>query len=216
MTEETIADLARLRALAEEGRRTPLLGGRHMVLWGVAIMTAALLHWGVLMRALPWPMISLAFIWFGLVGAAGLLSGSGFMLPAKHRESHDLGNRFERIIWQFGGLFLGIVAASLFLAAMIAQHQTGSSERFDLFALMAPITFGVYAIALRATAEVAAQHALKPYALASLFFVAITTMLAGSHWQMPAFALGVFIVTILPGRLMLAGERTHAQASGNG
>ena len=210
MTEDTISDLARLRALAEEGRRMPLLGGRHMILWGGAIMTAALLHWGVVTHALPWPMMSLAFIWFGLTGAAGLLSGSRFVLRAEHRESSDLGNRVERVIWQFGGAFLGIVATSIFVAAMFYQQQTGTSGRFLLFALMPPISFGVYAIALRATAEVAAQNELKPYALASLFFVALTVLLAGSTWQMPATALGIFIVAILPGRLMLARERVQA------
>ncbi len=206
MTEDSI-DLARLRAIAEEGRRAPLLGGRHMILWGSAIIAASLLHWGVVMRVLPWPPIALAAIWFGLTGAAGLMSGSRLILRAEHRASSDLGNRVERIIWQFGGALLGIVATSIFIVAMIVEARTGNTQRFFLFAMMPPISFGVYAIALRTTAEVAAQIALKPYALASLLFVALTVALAGSPWQMPATALGILVVAILPGRLMLAAER---------
>ena len=209
MTEDPIADLAQLRALAEEGRRMPLLGGRHMILWGCAIMSAALLHWGVVTQLLPWPMMSLAFIWFGLTGAAGLLSGSRFVLRPQHRESRDLGNRVERVIWQFGGAFLGIVSISIFVSAVIAEQQSGSTQRFIFFALMPPISFGVYAIALRTTAEAAAQNMLKPYALASLFFAALTVLLAGSAWQMPATALGIFVVAILPGRRMLKEERAQ-------
>ena len=65
------------------------------------------------------------------------------------------------------------------------------------------------AIALAASAEVSGFHRLKRYAVVSLLFVPVTILLAGSAWQFAAVALGIVLVSIVPGHLMLAAERAH-------
>lgn len=206
MNHDPIADLARLREIAEEGRRQPLLGGRHLILWGCAIALAALLHWGVAYRYLPWPQIAIAVIWASLVTGTAIAARSPLLLRPQLRQSIDLGNRVERLIWQYGGTLLALIAASMFAAAMVKLNQSGDDSGFRLFQLMPPLTFGVYAIALRITAEVANVPALKPYALLSLIFAAGTALLAGSMSQLLVAAAGYLVVSVLPGRTLIGLE----------
>jgi hypothetical protein len=205
MTEEAIADLARLRAIAEEGRRLPLLGGRYLILWGGIVALATILHGAVVAQILPLPPIAIAVIWFGLMSGAWLITHFGLGRSAKPSAS-DIGNRIERTVWQIGGGFLGLIAISIFLGAFITLSQSGDVSRFALFGLMPPIMFGVYAIALRVTAEAAIQPVLKPYTLISLIFAVLTTLLTGQIWQFVASAIGICMVVIVPGWILLRIE----------
>ena len=205
MTNEAIADLARLREIAEEGRRLPLHGGRYLILWGSAVALATLLHGAVAAQILPLPPMAIAVIWFGLMIGAWLIAHFGFGRSMK-ASANDIGNRIERTVWQIGGGFLGLIALSIFLSAFITLSQSGNASRFALFTLMPPIMFGVYAIALRVTVEAAALPALKPYALIALVFAAITILLAGQLWQFVVSAIGICIVAIAPGLMLLRIE----------
>jgi hypothetical protein len=206
MTEDTLADIARLRAIAEEGRRMPLLGGRHMILWGSVVALASALHGAVLAGILPWPMISAAFIWFGLTGMAALASRSLRMTKHMHGVGNDVGNRVERGVWQMGGALMWLTALGILAAAYWHLHRTGKPELFLLFTMLPPLMFGVYAIALRVASEAASVPQLRPYALLSIGFVPVTLLLAGQVWQFAAMAVGVLLVSILPGRMMIALE----------
>jgi hypothetical protein len=212
MTEDAIADLARLREIAEEGRRLPLLGGRHMILWGSAVIIALLLNWAVVTRFFALPSISLSIIWFVLMVGAAIIGSLPNFDKGQRRLAMDVGNMVERSVWQFGGSFMGIISISIFALAMFQLQKNDDPSRFMLFALIPPISFGVHAIALRTAAVVSTLDALKPYSLISLAFVALTTLLAGSHWQFPVATFGIFLVAILPGCLLIALEK----AGGNG
>jgi hypothetical protein len=200
----SIADLARLRAIAEEGRRMPLLGGRHLILWGSVVALASALHGAVVSQFVPLPMISIAFIWFGLTGLANFISRS-FKMGAAHKHN-DVANRVERSVWQIGGAVLWLTPIGILAAANLPLQQTGKPFFYLLFATMPSLTFGVYAIALRVAAEVSDIAALRRYALLSLAFVPICLMLVGSVWQFVAMSIGILLVSILPGRMMLALE----------
>lgn len=206
MTEDTLADIARLRAIAEEGRRMPLLGGRYMILWGSAVAIASLLHGALVARLLPLPMITAAFIWFGLTGAAALASRSPRMKSHMQGQGNDVGNRVERGVWQMGGALMWLTSLGILSAAFWHLHLTGKPDLFGLFVMMPPLMFGVYAIALRVAADVATVPQLRPYALMSLAFVPLTVLLAGSAWQFGVMTIGVLLVSILPGRMMIALE----------
>lgn len=210
MTEDTLADLARLRAIAEEGRRMPLLGGRHLILWGAVVALASSLHGALVADLLPLPMIAAAFFWFGLTAAAAFIGRSLPMIRHMRGAGNDVGNRVERSVWQMGGALLWLTGLGILAAAYWHLHQTGKPDLFLLFTMMPPLTFGVYAIALRVSAEAASLPQLKPYALISLGFVPVTLLLAGSVWQFGAMAVGVLLVSVLPGRMMLALEKGQA------
>ena len=112
MNDLTRDDLAQLRAIAEDGRRMPLLGGRILILWGVAIAVASLFQWAVIQCILPLPAISLAVGWFAICGGAWALSHLSFF----RKRIGKGGNAVERTAWQFAGGFLGLTATALFVA----------------------------------------------------------------------------------------------------
>ncbi len=188
---EAQADLARLKALAEEGRNRPLLGGRDSVLFGLAVTLASILHAAILANVLPWPQLALAGVWFVSIGGAALVAR---LLRNPTTGNTAVGNRVERAVWRASALVLTVLPIGIF-----AHAALNDGDGYRLFSLMPPITFGVYAIALTASATAARADYLKPYAALSLFFMAITLLLSSSIWQYAAMSVGAVIVGVLPG-----------------
>lgn len=209
MTEEALADLARLRDIAEQGRRLPLMGGRHLILWGGVVALASFLHFAVFAQILPWPAVSVAVIWFGLTGLAAIISRMPIIHGGAKRARTDVGNRVERAVWQAGGAFLGLSAIAIFAHGYLTLHQDHTALGFALFQMMPALTFGVYAIAMRVSAEIAELQEFKPFAWISLLMAALTIILAGSLWQFVATVIGVITVSIIPGLKLLRIEAGH-------
>jgi hypothetical protein len=203
-------DLARLRDIAEEGRRLPLAGGRYLILWGYTIFAAIVAQAVITLHWLPVPPMSIALTWPVIMVTGGLIARHPAFSRAAQKARPDLGARIERTVWTFGGAFLALAPLSAVAAAML--ETSGSAQLFALMMGMPALTFGVYAIALAASAEIAAFPRLKRYALLSLLFVPITLMLAGTLWQFAAVALGIVLVSIVPGHMMLTAERTTPHA----
>ncbi|MEQ1508766.1 MAG: hypothetical protein ABL909_00015 [Sphingopyxis sp.] len=206
---DPLADLARLRAIAEQGRRLPLLGGRIMILWGAVIALASALHGAVVAHILPWPMASAGLIWFGLMGLAAVFSRWLHTPASASRSMNDIGNRVEKSVWQMGGGLLWLSSLAILGAAYLSLYQSGSSSLFLVFTMMPAIMFGVYAIALRVAAEVASLDQLKPFALLSLALAPVTILLANTPWQFVVMGVGVLIVSILPGHILIQLESAH-------
>lgn len=200
-------ELARLRAIAEEGRHAPLLGGWHMILWGVAMTAALLINWGVIERYLPWPGYSLAFSWFGIAALAWIASAALARREGKRRGACTIGNRIERTVWILAGGFLSILALAIFLRALLVGDPGG----WDLFQMMPPVAFGAYAIAIGASATAGHDRGALPYAWLALAFCAATTLLAGTTEQYLAAAGGLALVSTACG---LRQVRAEARAAG--
>lgn len=202
-------DLARLRAIAEQGRSVPLLGGWHLILWGGAMTLALLINWAVDRRILAWPGWSLAVSWFGIVLLAWI--GTALLGRGKADEvgASSIGNQVERTAWTTAGGFLLILALALFARASIAG---GAPEDWELFALMPPASFGAYAVALNASAVAAGGRSGsgKLYVLLSLGFAAITAFLIGNPVQHLAAAAGIVLVTVPAGLGHIRASRRRA------
>lgn len=200
---DSIEDFARLRAIAEEGRQAPLLGGSHFILWGVAISAALLVNWAVDERVLAWPAYSLAFSWFGLTGAAAAFSVLLGRRKMASAGAYSIGNKVEASVWRWAGAFLTIIALAIFVRAALAGDHGG----WPLFAIMSPVGFGAYAIAIGTTAVAANDRGALPFALLSLAFAGLTTLLIGKSEQFPVAAAGIVLVVIGCGLRHLALER---------
>lgn len=204
-----LEEIARLRGIAEEGRRLPLASGRYLILWGCAVATALAVQWIVTIGWFALPAATLALTWPAIMLGAGLLARHPIFTPGRLKGQSSLGARVERTVWLFGGTFLALAPISALLAAWIELETKGSSHTLDLLRAMPALTFGVYAIALAASAEIAAMPRLKLYAFLSLAVVPITLLLAGSVWQVAVVALAILLVSVLPGAMMLAAERAN-------
>lgn len=198
------SDLAQLRAIAEEGRNRPLLGGRQFIVFGAAIAVASLLHALIAMRVLSWPPMSISAVWFGVMFAAAMI---GRTMRRGGTDRGNAGSRVEREVWRAAGFVLGTIAVGIFAYAFLDSARSGSPDAWFLFVLMPPIVFGVYAIALAASAAASQANYLKPYAALSVVFLVLTLMLSGTVWQFVATATGAIVVSVLPGLILLARER---------
>lgn len=192
-------DLRMMRELAEEGRTRPLLGGREFVIFGVAMAAASLAHAALLDGLLPWPPMALSAIWFGTMMFAVVVAR--FSRQGQPRPT--TANRVEIEVWRVGGLVIGALALSIFVNAMLDDTPRG----FFLFTLVPPVVFGVYAIAMAASSAAARDTTLRRYAVLSMAFLVVTTLLAGSAAQFLAMAIGAVLVSIVPGIVLMQRER---------
>lgn len=203
MNAPTQDDLSRLRAIAEQGRSAPLLGGRHLILWGSAMALALLINWAVVRRILPWPDYGLSISWFGIVLAAWAASLLLGRRQAGTPGALSVGNQVERAVWTTAGGFLLTLSMALFVRASLS----GDPGAWAWMAVMSPVMFGAYAVALHASAVAGNSNTAKPYVLVSLAFSAVTAFLIGDPVQYLVAAGGIALVSILPGLFYLAAER---------
>lgn len=208
-THQAFDELTRLRDIAEEGRRLPLASGRYLILWGWAVSAALTAQWVITMGWLPWPPSTIALTWPAIMLGAATLTRHRMFSAAGLKGQASVGARVERTMWLFGGGFLAMAPVCTLLAAFVELETRGTTHALAWLAAMPALTFGVYAIALAASSEIAAMPPLKRYAGLSLCFVPVTLLLAGSVWQIPAVALGIVLVSVVPGTRMLAAERAH-------
>jgi hypothetical protein len=203
MNASTQEDLARLRAIAEQGWSAPLLGGWHLIMWGGAMALALMINWAVIARILPLPGWSLAISWFGIVLAAWIASTLLGRRQVGEPGACSVGNRVERSAWVAVGAFLSILSLALFARAALS----GDVRSWDLFMMMAPVTFGAYAIALRVSAVASGSEGVRLYVVVALAFAAATAFLIGDPIQYLVAAAGIALVTIPAGLGHLAAAR---------
>ncbi len=195
----TQEDLARLREIAESGRRMPLLGGRHMVIWGSAVAVASVAHGAIATGIVQLPPISIAVAWFGITTLAAIITRLPMFANSYKHDANDTGNRIERAVWQVGGAFLGLSALAIFTLAMVMVQKDGDASYFSYFAMMPTLTFGVYAIILRAAAETSGVRLLRSASWIALVFAVGCILLIGQPSQYILSALGAILVSVLPG-----------------
>ncbi|NNC37377.1 MAG: hypothetical protein EX271_05590 [Acidimicrobiales bacterium] len=116
---EILNDLEYVKSMAEEGRTTPLLGGRIGLMWGVLLAITFFGHWAIISGTAGLPQSALGILWlsYAIIGGIGnaLLGRS---LQGKPGIS-SVGNRTENAVWvsfvlMMIACFIGIVLNMVF------------------------------------------------------------------------------------------------------
>lgn len=197
-------DLAYIKAIAEEGRNTPLIGGRNFMVWGSLVGTAALVVF--LMEIDVIPGFDQMMLWTGTLVLGWVLS---FVLNGKSDErpgASSLSNRTVNAAWFACGIFVTIYWLSIVAASLLVQ-EGGYPVRF-LLATMFPVAFGLYGLAFFATAVVAHQPwyqwiSVVSWAIACALLLCLSV--APSAYMLIA-AIGTYAVVLVPGYVMLRNE----------
>ncbi len=204
MTDDIRDDLAYVKALAEEGRDTPLVSGLIYVIWGAVIGTTALLVYGQEMgiAALsfadgPWPWaFAIALGW----ALSMYLGRRTYTKPG----ASTLGNRTAASVW----ISVGIFTTGFWLTLMLVHDNytdIGIPPGF-LFSLMFPIAFGLFGVAFFATATAARVGWMRWNAVVAWICAMGSLALMGSVNQLLLGGIGTMLCSTLPGLVLMRNE----------
>ena len=189
-------DLAYMKALAQEGRRAPLLGGSVLVVAGCTFAPAAVASWAISRGLLGRdPFI---FNWVWLAAAVVFL---GFLFWSKERlrtrpGASGAGNRAMGAAW--GGL--GFAAFALFGAFFAASWLTGE---WIIMSMFGPVILAFYGAAWSVAATMSDRGWLKGVAGAAMLSAFGVGALAGRPEQWLAYAAALVLVALLPGLALM-------------
>lgn len=201
--EEMLEDLAYARALAEEGRHAPLLGGSYLLFWGVLNAAAFGAQWGILTGALP----ALGGDAFGLLWLSyGLLSTLGMtLLRLRVRDKPGLtsvGGRAERAVWT--GAAIAVLAIAIGSIGRMLMEQDPAAPNVILGA-----AFALYGAALFAVARMSEQTWLRAFGWLSVSVAGTVCLFANQPWAYLIAAAGSLLVLAWPGVVLLKREPSN-------
>jgi hypothetical protein len=195
--EELLSDLAYARTLAEEGRQAPLIGGSYLVLFGVLLATAYVAHWAVLNGLAPG--VNPGWIWLGF----GVFAFAGSMaLRARVRRmpgASAIGNRAERIVWRG-------VSIAILVVVLGAIVQANLSGQFNVINVIMAAGFGLYGVALYATAEIGGHRWLSAFAYLAWLISGVLWAFMNEPWAYLVAAAGAVLVLLIPGVISMRAE----------
>lgn len=194
---EALEDLAYIRALAEEGRTAPLLGGGHLAAFGVLTTAAYLGHWAVL--TFEAPSGAFAAIWGGYGIAMAIASALMGRRVRGKPGGGAFGNRVERTVWFAAGLAIGAVA----VGAAVRSVMQNSGAEMDL---LAPTVFAAYATGLLTTGRIADDRMLTIAAALAYLVAAAAVALIATPTLYLVTAAGAFATLVVPGVILLRRE----------
>ncbi len=204
MSPDLASELAYVRALAEEGRDAPLIGGFYYLLWGGLMGAAALAAFLLATGAVSLGPVNIFSVWI----TAGLIGWAASLLHDRRSGAKPgaltIGNRTAQAVWFSVGVFM-----TLLWIAIIFAHDNFTAlgvPPYFLFSMMFPAAFGLYGVAFYASAVAARLDWLKWFSLVSWGFSVACVFLAGSNYQFLAGAIGSLVCAALPGFLLMRDE----------
>lgn len=197
-------EVAYVKALAEEGRNAPLVGGVLFLIWGALMGLAALATYASASGAIDVPFVGGLWFW-----VAALVVGwaASFYYGARSGAKPGaltVGNKTARAAWTAVGVFMSVfwIAAIIFKTRLAGA---GFETRF-VFGLMFPLAFGLYGIAFFATAAAARLDWMRGFAIASWMFSVAALYFIGDARQFLVGAAGSLLCAGLPGLLLMRRE----------
>ncbi|MBU6373701.1 MAG: hypothetical protein KJS97_13325 [Alphaproteobacteria bacterium] len=194
---DTLEDLDYIRALAEEGRSAPLLGGGHLAAYGALTTIAYLAHWAVLTTKAP--DVFFAIVWGGY-GVSMAIAGALMRRRIEGKPGGGaLGNRVERAVWLAAGVAIGAVWAG---AAARSVMQNNGLE----MDLLTPTVFAAYATGLLTTGRIVNDRVLIVAAVLAYVVAAIAVTLIHTPTLYLVTAAGAAATLLAPGLILMRRE----------
>ena len=198
--DELLADVAYARTLAEEGRKTPLLGGSYLVFWGVLNAVAFAVQFGILQGLVPvLNGMSFGLLWLGY-GAVSVIGMTLLRMRTRTKPGLTaIGTRAERALWS--GAAIAVIAVVVGSIARMLMTNDPSAPNAILAA-----AFALYGAALFGTASLSEQTWLRGFGWLSLAVAANCAMFAGQNWVYVIASVGSLLALVWPGIILLKRE----------
>lgn len=197
--EEILSDLAYAKAVAEEGRQAPLIGGRYLVFFGLLLAITYVTHWAISTGVVSAPDYALGLVWICFGVTAGVGSSLVYRRVRGLPGATSLGNRIDRAVW-FAAT-MAIFAAVL--GCLVSAALRANPSMAD--AIM-PTVFGIYGLALMTTATVAEKSWLKFFAFGAFGAAAALWIVLTQPWAYLLGASAALAILVTPGIIMVRGE----------
>ena len=192
-------DIAFMRALAEEGRQAPLLGGSMLVSAGAIFGTASVFQWAILAKVLHVPSVSLMIVW-----TVALILHTVMIVVLKRGMAArpgagSSGNRAMRNAW----MGVGWGCFVIFFALGVASWKT---RDVNLINFSPSIVLALYGAAWSVAAAMSRATWLKFVAVASFVGAVLMAALMGSLWIWLAYAAALYLLAMVPGLVLMRQE----------
>lgn len=197
--QELIEDLSFVRAMAEEGRAAPLIGGRFMIFWGVWFSVVLLIHWSIVTKTLPVGMDMLWVLWVGQGIIGGLLQIPLINSAKAAPGASSVNNRVAKAVW--GGVMPGMLAC--WIGVAIATLQFGAP--YILWNTLPAIALMLYGVAHYATSQISGGQGRIAAAVAFLSALACFATVPMVETYLVS-AAGVFASCVIPGVVQMLRE----------
>jgi hypothetical protein len=193
-------DLAFMRALAQEGRRAPLLIGHNLLVGGIVYGTASLFAWAVATHLIALPWWWEGAIWFAVTP---FYVGYSYIRRTQWRPCQPgataITNRAVHTAWRG----IGYALLSLMAAALIATYHMKSAAPFVLFPSIVMALYGLGWMVAAAMSETKWLRAVSIASFLAAILIAVAIEMTAGYVVMAAF---LYLLVALPGWLLTRAE----------
>lgn len=194
-------DLAFMRALAQEGRRAPLLIGQNLLVGGIVYALTSVFAWAVATRALNLPLWWQGVIY--LIVTPIYVAYTRLFRRACAASGRPgataITNRAVSAAWRG----VGFALVALMFAAYVIAYETRSSLVFVIFP---SIVMAIYGAAWTVAAVMSGMGWLKWTAAGCFVAAAAFGLTANSVDLYLMFAASMLLLAALPGWVLMRGE----------
>jgi hypothetical protein len=193
-------DLAFMRALAQEGRRAPLLIGHNLMVGGVALGTTCLVCWAIAAHVLALPRWWEAGIW---AIVTPLYMFYCYVRRTQWRNAQPgataITNRAVQAAWRGVGYSLLILA----VATGVAAYQMKTMAPFGLFPSIIMAFYGLGWMVAAAMSETKWLHTVS---VASFIMAVLLAFVSDTKAGYVVMAAALYLLMALPGWLLTRAE----------
>ena len=192
-------DLAFLRALAEDGRRTPLLGGSLLAAAGGCYGLASFVQWLVLARIVAVPQVWVFAVWLIAVAVHLTIQATLVRRLSARPGMASTANRASRDVWTAVGVGCFVLMTAVGVASWRAR--TGV-----LIGFAPSIILVLYGAAWWVAASVSRQAWIRLVAVTSFAAAIVLGFFVGQVSVWLFYAAALFLLALVPGLALMRQE----------
>ena len=189
-------DIAYMRALAQEGRKTPLLGGSILIAAGLIFGGASVFQYGLQTGALALDPTASLVVWAVAFVAFFVALTALNMKIARKPGAFSPINKATGAAWMGVGLAIFVLSISIAIVASKVQSE--------IPALLFPsLIFALYGSGWAVSATMSDKKWLWGLAIGAWIGAPLIALLTGTPEQYLAYAAGLLLLTVVPGVIMV-------------
>ncbi|WP_125256273.1 hypothetical protein [Brevundimonas fluminis] len=192
-------EIAYIKALAEEGRRTPVLGGGILIAAGLIFGLTSIIHWLIAIEAIAVGPVAYAVIW---VSAMATFFACLFVLIGRNKGrpgAASLVNQAVGTAWMGVGLLIFVMSISIAVISWRVQSEI-------LTLIFPSMIFAAYGSGWAVSAAMSKSRWQWWLAIAAWAAAPAIAALVGTSWIWLAYAGGLVLLALVPGVVLVRQE----------